>query len=55
MPEHECRWSSVCHVYLFDVSKRLNACPLSRRAKFQLDGEDTGPGDDERLEDTGDG
>lgn len=34
---------------------KQNAYPLSRRAKFQLNGEDTGPGDDERPEDTGDG
>lgn len=55
MPELEHSGSSVCHDHLLDVSKRLDVCPPSRRAKFQLDGENTGPGDDERLEDTGDG
>lgn len=30
-------------------------CPLFCRAEFQPDGEDTSPGDDERLEDTRDG
>lgn len=30
-------------------------CPLSCRAEFHPDGEDAGPGDDERPEDTGDG
>lgn len=30
-------------------------CPLSCRAEFHPDGEDAGPGDDERPENTGDG
>lgn len=55
MPELVHWGSSVCHENVLDVSKRLNICPPSCRAKFQFDGEDTGPGDDERLEDTGDG